>query len=487
MDQKWRIFKKLGPQGRKIIIEKRAMGQTEKVEHSNRLIILIAINLSSFLVPFMASSLNIALPSIGKEFDMGAVLLGWVATSYLLASAIFLVPFGRLGDIYGRKRIFSYGTIVYTVASLLIGFSFSSMMLILLRVLQGIGASMLFSTSVAILTSVFPANERGKVLGINVAVVYVGLSLGPTIGGLLTQYLGWRSIFFVNVPLGLLIIIFTFWKLKGEWTGAKGEKFDLIGSVIYGLMLISIMYGFTRLTTYIGVVLFAFGVLCFCLFLIVELRIKSPVLNISLFRNSRSFALSNLAALINYSATSATGFLVSLYLQYIKSLSPRNAGFILLAQPITQALFSPLAGRLSDKIEPRIVASIGMGLTAVGLLLLVNLNDSISLLFIVVSLIFLGFGFALFSSPNTNAIMSSVERRFYGVASGTLATMRMVGQTLSMGIVMLIFTIFIGEKKITPEYYHDFLKSAKIALVIFSILCIAGIFASLSRGKVRKN
>jgi len=463
------------------------MGSAGKIEHSNRLIILIAINLSSFLAPFMASSVNIALPSIGKEFDMGAILLGWVATSYILSSAIFLVPFGRLGDIYGRKLIFSYGIIVYTLTSLLIGFSFSSEMLIFLRVLQGIGASMLFSTAVAILTSVFPANERGKVLGINVAVVYVGLSLGPTLGGLLTQYLGWRSIFFVNVPLGFLIIIFTFWKLKGEWTGAKGEKFDFIGSIIYGLMLISIMYGFTRLTNYIGVVLVAFGALCFCIFLIIELRIKNPVLNISLFKNSRSFAFSNLAALINYSATSATGFLISLYLQYIKSLTPRNAGFILLAQPITQAIFSPLAGRLSDKIEPRIVASIGMGLTAIGLLLLINLNNSVSLLFIIVSLIFLGFGFALFSSPNTNAIMSSVEKRYYGVASGTLATMRMVGQMLSMGVVMLIFSIYIGKEKITPKYYQAFLISAKITFIIFSVLCAGGIFASLNRGKVRKD
>ena len=218
------------------------MEQVEKEDHSSRLVILIAINLSSFLAPFMASSVNIALPTIGKEFNVGAIGLGWVATSYILSAAIFLVPFGRLGDIYGRKRIFSYGIIVYTLASLLLGFSISSEMLISLRILQGIGVSMMFSTAVAILTSVFPASERGKVLGINVATVYVGLSLGPTLGGLLTQNLGWRSIFFVNVPLGLLIIIFTFWKLKGEWAGAKGEKFDFIGSIIYGLMLVSIMY-----------------------------------------------------------------------------------------------------------------------------------------------------------------------------------------------------------------------------------------------------
>jgi EmrB/QacA subfamily drug resistance transporter len=463
------------------------MEQAEKEDRSGKLIALIAINLSSFLAPFMASSVNIALPTIGKEFNVGAVGLGWVATSYILSAAIFLVPFGRLGDIYGRKRIFSYGIIVYTLASLLLGFSISSKMLISLRILQGVGASMMFSTAVAILISVFPANERGKVLGINVATVYVGLSLGPTLGGFLTQNLGWRSIFFVNVPLGLLIIIFTFWKLKGEWAGAKGEKFDFIGSIIYGLMLVSIMYGFTRLTSYVGVAIVSFGVLCLIIFLIIESKVKNPVLNISLFRNSKSFAFSNLAALINYSATSAVGFLLSLYLQYIKSLSPRSAGVVLLAQPITQAIFSPLAGRLSDRIEPRIVASIGMGLTVTGLLLLIYLNSATPLLFIVISLIFLGFGFALFSSPNTNAIMSSVEKRYYGVASGTLGTMRMVGQMLSMGVVMLIISVYIGKEKITPEYYQAFMKSIRIAFIIFSILCAGGVFASLSRGKVRES
>jgi EmrB/QacA subfamily drug resistance transporter len=458
----------------------------DKIEKTpNRLATLITINLPSFLTPFMASSVNIALPSIGEEFNMNAVLLGWVATTYILSAAMLLVPFGRLGDIYGRKRIFIYGVIVYTLSSLLLGVSVSSKMLIGLRILQGIGGSMMFSTSVAILTSLFPPHERGKILGINVAMVYIGLSLGPTLGGFLTQTLGWRSIFLFNVPLGLVVIIFAFWKLKGDWAEAKGEKFDLIGTIIYGIMLVSIMYGFTRLPSSLGIALTLFGVLSFFIFIVLELKMKNPVLNINLFKNSKPFTFSNIAALINYSATSAVGFLLSLYLQYLKALSPRDAGLVLLAQPATQAIFSPIAGRLSDRIEPRIVASIGMGLTVVGLCLLIPLDEATSLIYMIISLIFLGFGFALFSSPNTNAVMSSIEKRYYGVASGTLGTMRMTGQMLSMGIVMLIFSVYIGKVKITPEYYQLFLKSARTAFIIFSFLCVGGVFASLSRGRVR--
>jgi len=441
--------------------------------------------LGSFLTPFMGSSVNIALPSIGNELAMDAISLGWVATAYLLAAAMFLVPFGRIADIYGRKRIFTYGILTYTVASMLSAIAPSAAVLIASRVLQGIGGAMIFSTGVAILTSVFPAEERGKALGINVAAVYLGLSLGPFLGGLLTEHFGWRSIFVLNVPLGLIIIAFIFWKLKGEWAEAKGEKFDITGSVIYSLMLIAIMYGFTLLPQMSGAWLILVGALGVVAFVKWEMKVKSPVLNLGLFRNNTVFALSNLAALINYSATFAVAFLLSLYLQYIKGLTPQSAGLILVAAPVVQAIFSPLAGRLSDRIEPRIVASVGMGLTATGLVLFTSLSEKTSLGFIVASLVVLGFGFALFSSPNTNAVMSSVEKRFYGVASGTLATMRQIGMTFSMGMAMLLFTLYIGRVQITPEYYSLFLKSVNVAFIIFAALCFGGIFASLARGKIR--
>jgi MFS family permease len=204
----------------------------------------------------------------------------------------------------------------------------------------------------------------------------------------------------------------------------------------------------------------------------------------NMFSNNRTFTFSNLAALINYSATFAVSFLLSLYLQYIKGLPPQSAGMVLVAQPFVMTVFSPLAGRLSDRVEPRVVASIGMTLTTIGLILFTFLDNETSLAFIVFNLILLGFGFAMFSSPNTNAIMTSVEKRYYGIASGTLGTMRLVGQMLSMGIAMLLFAIFIGRAQITPEYYSLFIESVNVAFMIFSVLCFIGIFASLARGKV---
>lgn len=451
----------------------------------NRRAALLVTTAGSFLTPFMGSSIAVALPTIGNELAMDAISLGWVATAYLLAAAMFLVPFGRIADIHGRKRIFTYGMLTYTVASILSAVSISPTMLILSRVVQGIGGAMIFSTGVAILTSVFPPEHRGRVLGINVAAVYTGLSLGPFAGGLLTQHLGWRSIFWVNVPLGLVIIALVFWKLEGEWAEARGEKFDIIGSIIYSLMLVAIMYGFTMLPQMSGGWLVLAGIAGAAVFVRWEMKVKSPLLDINLFRKNMIFALSNLAALINYSATFAVSFLLSLYLQYIKGLSPQNAGLVLVASPLVQAVFSPLAGRLSDRIEPRIVASAGMGLTAIALTLLILLKATTVLAFIVASLAVLGFGFALFSSPNTNAVMSSVERKFYGVASATLATMRQLGMMLSMGIVMLIFAIYIGRVQIMPEQYPAFLISMNTAFIVFAVLCFWGIFASLARGKLR--
>ena len=454
-------------------------------DHSVRRATLAAATLASFLTPFMGSATNVALPAIGQEFSMDAVQLSWVATSYLLAAAVFLVPFGRLGDIHGRKRVFLCGMVLFSVASLGVGLSQSGAMLLAARIGQGVGSAMIFGTGVAILTSVFPANERGRVLGINVAAVYIGLSMGPFVGGFLTQHLGWRSIFLLVVPLGLLAVAFVLWRMKGEWAEAQGEPFDLVGSAIYAVSLVVLMLGFSFLPEMSGsgaILLGAMGLVCFVAW---ESRTAFPVVNIGLFTGNRTFAFSNLAALINYSATSAVTFLMSLYLQYIKALTPQQAGLVLMSQPVIQAIFSPLAGRLSDRIEPRIIASLGMTLTAVGLVLLIFVRPGTPLLAIIFCLALLGFGFALFSSPNMNAIMGSVERRFYGVASGTLGTMRLLGQMLSMGIATFLFALYLGRVEITPETYPLFSASAKTAFAIFAALCTAGVFFSLARGSVR--
>jgi EmrB/QacA subfamily drug resistance transporter len=439
----------------------------------------------SFLTPFMGSSVNIALPSIGREFSMDAILLSWVSTGYLLSAAMFLVPFGRIADIYGRKKIFSYGIMLFTLSTFFLGISVSPLMLLSFRILQGIGGSMIFGTGVAILTSVFSAGERGKALGINVTSVYLGLALGPFIGGFLTEHGGWRSIFLAVVPLGLLVLGIVFWKLKGDWAEARGERFDWVGSLFYGLTLVAVMYGFSLLPRGVGMGFIFAGILGLGIFIKWEMRVENPVLDIALFWNNRVFAFSNLAALIHYCATFGVSFLLSLYLQYIKGFSPFHAGSILVCQPAMQALFSPLAGRLSDRVEPRVVASAGMGFSVLGLSLLVFVGEKTAMEFIVISLLLLGFGFALFSSPNTNAVMSSVERKFYGVSSGTVATMRLVGQAFSMGLTILIFSLYIGRVQISVESYPLFLKSTHIVFTLFALLCFGGVFASLARGKIR--
>ncbi len=460
------------------------MGPHADSKVSKKAVLLIA-TMVSFIGPFMASAFTIALPSIGKDLGIDAVLLTWTSTSFLVASAVFLVPFGRLADIYGRRKIFTYGITIWTVSSVLSAVSTSAAMLIAFRILQGISGAMTFGTIVAILISVYPFSERGKVLGINVAAVYLGVSLGPFLGGLLPQHFGWRSVFLINLPLGIIIMTFVLWKLKGEWAEAKGEKFDLSGSIIYGLSLVALMAGLSLVPSAAAVWPTIVGILGIIAFIRWEMRVARPVLHMDLFRNNPVFAFSNLAALINYAATFAVIFLLSLYLQYNKGFSPLTAGLLLASMPAMQAIFSPIAGRLSDRIEPRILASLGMALNIIALGMFIFLDQDTTIGFILTSLIILGLGFGLFSSPNTNAVMSSVEKRFYGVASATLGTMRQLGMILSMGIAMITFVVFIGRVEITPEYYPAFIQSLHIAFIVFTALCFGGIFASMARGKIR--
>ena len=434
----------------------------------------------------MASSVTVALPSIGREFSMSAVALSWIVTSYLLAIAVFLVPFGKAGDLYGRRKVFFWGTIVYTLASMIVSAAPSATMLIAFRVVQGIGAAMIFGTGTAMLTSVVAPRKRGAMLGLSVASTYLGLSLGPPLGGLLTQAFGWRSVFYANVPLGIIIIAFVLWKIREAPPEAHGGAFDYAGSVIYGAALISLMYGLVHLPHLFGGILTAAGAVGLVLFGWFESRIGSPVLTIGLFRRNTVFTFSNIAALLNYSATAGAGFLLSLYLQYVKGFPPKNAGLILIAQPVIMAFFSPFAGKLSDRIEPRIVSSLGMALTAAGLFLFSRITGATPVYCIAAGLMLLGLGVALFSSPNTSAIMGSVERPLYGMASSIVGTMRLLGQMLSMGIAAMVLAAYVGTAAITPASHGAFVASARLSFLIFGILCSLGVFASLSRGRLRK-
>jgi EmrB/QacA subfamily drug resistance transporter len=455
---------------------------TESSKSSRRLILLLII-ITSFINPFLGAAINIALPAISEEFSMGAVGMSWVAMSFLLSSAVFLVPLGKLADIRGRKRVFFIGNIVLTATSILCALSTSGPMLIMLRGIQGIGSAMVFGTGVAIITSVYPPKERGKAIGITVTAVYVGLSLAPFLGGILTQYLGWRSIFYATVPFGLLVIWITWRYIKDEWADARGEEFDLGGSILYVFSMSAFMYGFSRLPEVPAIVLVALGLLGLMAFILLEMRLKFPVFNMMLFRSNRLFALSNLAALINYATTFAITFLLSLYLQYILGLSPRDAGMILIAQPVMMAIVASISGKLSDTHDPRILSSLGMGIIVMGLIMLTFLTETSSITYLVVILAVVGFGFGMFSSPNTNAIMGSVHKKYLGIASATVGTMRLTGQMMSMGIATLILQLFIGNNPISAQYSAEFMTSMRSTFLIFVILCVVGVFASLARGK----
>lgn len=444
--------------------------------------------MTSFIAPFMGNALNIAIPSISSEFGGSQSQLNWIVSSYLLSSAAFALPFGRLADIVGRKKMFTLGIFLFGLTSLACGLAFSLYSLILFRLFQGIAYAMVFGTSMAILTSVVPPQERGRALGINTAALYIGLSLGPVLGGAIIKYIDWRGIFLLGFVLNIIILTLTLLKLKGEWKGSEGEPFDTWGSIfcISGLTLL--LLGLSNLTSASSYSLvFLSGIVLVAVFIGYEYKTNFPLLPIKKFAKNTTFIFSNLATLINYSATFALGYLLSLYLQLVLGLDTTYSGLILLSQPIIMATLSPLTGKLSDKIEPQILASIGMGITTLGLFLFIFLSANTSVVLVVLNLILIGVGFALFSSPNTNAVMSSVDRTYYAIASSTMGTMRLLGQTFSMAIVSLVTSVNIGKLDLnSSEYPIRFISSSRIAFSVFTVFCFLGIFASLSRGKMAK-
>jgi len=396
-----------------------------KDKEVNKTIILLIATLATFLTPFMGTSLIVALPTIANDLAVNAILLSWISTAYILTSAMFAVPFGKIADIYGMKKNV-YGITILTISTFLAAISPSAEFLIVTRAIQGIASAMIFVTGLAIITSVFPPQERGKAIGINITAGYIGIVMGPALGGFLTQYVGWRSIFYFIVPLGLLVIALVLWKMKGaEWGECKGEKLDYWGSLVYILMLALILMGFSSITGLLGMLMVIVGIVGFITFVIWELRVENPVLEIRLFLKNRMFAFSNLAALISYVGIVAVSFLLSLYLQFIKGFEPEVAGLVLVVQTIFMVIMSPIAGRLSDRLEPGKLASLGMAMITMGLLIFALLTDETSLYVIILGLAILGIGIGVFSAPNMNAIMGSVERKYFGVASATVSTMRL--------------------------------------------------------------
>jgi len=444
---------------------------------------LFAVGSSSFLMPFMLSGVGVALPSIGRDLSASAIQLSLVETAYMLSVSIFMLTMGRLGDIHGRKRIFQTGIAVFTIMGGILSQAWSIQAVIGFRFLQGIGGAMMAATGVAIVVSVFPPEQRGKALGITVSCVYAGLSCGPFIGGALISAFGWRSLFYLSIPLGAGSFFLVGWKLRGEWADAKGEPFDWKGAAAYACAMILLIIGAANLghAGWSGWLLVS-GMIGVGMFIALEAKTKHPVLDITLFRSNRVFALSSLAALLNYAATFGVTFFFSLYLQFVNGMTPQHAGTALIVQPVAQALFSPVCGRLSDRYSAAWVATAGMALCAAGLgVSAATISASTPLPVLIAVFLLLGLGFALFSSPNMSVIMGSVAPRYLGVASGFVGSMRTLGMMTSMTIITVLLSVFMKGHAITFETQTEFLRTMHTALICFCLLCGAGILCSFGR------
>ncbi len=457
---------------------------TQAMDERQANLVLAFVTLSSFFVPFMSAATNVALPQIAQELGIDAPLLSWVNTSYMLASAALLLPLGRLADLRSLRGLFVFGNLAFAAVTAAVAVAHSQGLLLALRLVQGAAGAVPLAASMPLLISTWPPAKRGRAVGVNIAGVYTGLSVGPALGGFLTQSFGWHSIFFLTAGIALTIGVVAAIYLPRDQAAPTAGKLDLPGSFLSGAALCALMVGLSRLPKPEGIVLLAVGFAALGGFIAWELRAKSPLFDVRLFAGNRVFLFSNLAALVNYSATAGVGFLLSLYLQRVKGLQPRETGLVLVVQPVLMALLSVPAGRLSERIEPRRLASTGMALTSVGLLVLAFVGVSTPMWVLVAALALLGIAFALFSSPNTNAVMSSVDKRQLGIASATLGTMRGVGQMLSLGLCGLLFAVLVGYVPMNQVPVEDFLRVVRSAFGLFAGLCLCGVFASNARGKV---
>lgn len=458
--------------------------QSGETDRKTQKSVLIVATVTSFITTFMGSALNLSIPMLEADFNANAATIGWVITSYTLAVAALSVPIGKIADVTNRKLIFILGVALFGGFSLVCAFAKSITFLIIFRVLQGFAAAMIFATNNAMLISAYPASQRGRVLGITTAAVYIGLSAGPVAGGFLNRYLGWESIFAVTCGIAIVALILALRGLPKTQRESELKNLDLAGTILYILMITLSLYGLTDLSVkkYSWIILLA-GIAMGVLFVLRERKAADPVIRVTMFSEDPIFTLSNLAALLNYGATFSISYLVSIYLQVVMGYGSQIAGLILISMPLVQALFSPMMGKLSDKIPPYKLASAGMGLSAVGLILFILVGTASPLWMVIGILMISGLGFALFSSPNTNAVMACVEKKDYSVANSILATMRTVGHSSSMAIVTIVVGFTMGTTTLAAAKPKELVHTMHICFIIFVVLCLCGVFMSLKRKK----
>jgi len=451
----------------------------------DRRLILIASISNSLLGNVGFTGLNVGLPGIERELGLSAVMLGWIPLSLFLPMAAVSAPGARLADLLGRRR-----TTLAALTAAISGFVICALAggagtLLAGRAVSGLGLALTFTNLMAMVTSVHPPQKRGQVLGYTISAVYIGLSLGPAVCGWLVGWLGWRSIFWVSA-FGFLPSLILVFMVRLEQRPARGEAFDGPGAALWAAAVLVLFWGFSAITRPAGPVAVVLGLSLGYAYVRHSLKLAQPILDVRLFTRSRRFAFSSLAAFISYSASTGLGLVLSLYLQYNKGLSAAQAGLLLMAQPVCQALVTPFAGRLSDRLDPGVLASAGMALlgAAIAALALV-LTPATSTPVFLGLLVSLGLGFAAFSAPNTNAIIGSAPPDKVGQASGTITATRLCGQTFSLALTTLIFSLVIGPGRITPDRYPDFMRAATVCFAVFAPLCLAGVAASLARGRPR--
>lgn len=442
------------------------------------------VMLNSVSTAMMLTGVNVALPDVARELHVDAVLLAWIPMSYLLASAAFTLAFGRLADMYGRKRVYLAGTLGVVLTSLVAACAWNPASLIAGRLLQGVAAAMLYATNVAVISSVYPPARRGSAIGYTVSAVYVGLALGPLLAGWLIEVASWRATFLLHLPLAVIVMFLGLTRVPVEWRAEERGSFDRLGALLYGCGIVVLMLGLSSLPGWTGTALFLTGIAGLWLFLRHEHRHPHPIFDVGLFYTNRVFLMSCLASLVMYTTTFANVVLVSLYLQYLKGVAPATAGLVLMAQPAVMAVVSPYAGRLSDRVEPRVIATLGMALTGLGLAGFVLLGPLTPLAGVVACLLVTGLGFSLFSSPNANAIMAAVPRSDYGRASSAMAVMRVLGQMASMGLVALVFALLLGPVHIEPTVYPALERAIHACFLAAALLACGGIPLSLARGRM---
>jgi EmrB/QacA subfamily drug resistance transporter len=461
--------------------------------------VLIITTIGVFMSSLDASIVNIAIPKISEDLNVFFEVDQWIPIIYLLVQAVTLITFGRISDLKGRKSFFLFGIFLFTVASFLSTFVSSGIELVIFRGIQGIGSSFISANAPSMITDVFPREETGKALGFNVATIYLGLVVGPVLGGLIVQFSSWRLIFFINIPIGTALILAGWFKLKKVNPGIKGERFDILGTLLFGAFLATLLLAMT-LANLVGwgsiqvILLLITSMSSLIIFVYVENRTKYPLFKLDLFRVNRVFSFANFAALLNYTSISGVSFLLSIYLQSILGIPPAITALYLLPTTITMALVAPISGRFSDKWGTRILTTSGLVIMAMGFISLSIILGSFPLIFIIISQFVVGIGIGLFSSPNNSAIMNAVEPKDHGIAAGTLSTMRVVGQSTSVALLSVILTLYIPFSMLNPILSHqtmitdptvifEFTMGMQVLLIVSSIICFIGAFMSFMRGK----